>query len=157
MGFPTHLVASGRASRGIAGRATGARVVAAPQGGLFARPARIRYANDMESPPKNAADVGFFVGFFATITEPQAVLMPVTFAFVIRLYLSFTSYYISGEAGFIFLMTGAVWLFLTTLRNGRIGIALGARAVPGLAYFYRKEGIGLLILGAAFLPAAALI
>lgn len=54
-------------------------------------------------------------------------------------------------------MTGAVWLFLTTLRNGRIGIALGARAVPGLAYFYRKEGIGLLILGAAFLPAAALI
>lgn len=61
------------------------------------------------------------------------------------------------EAGYIFLMTAAVWLLLKTLHGGRISDALAAGAVGGCAYLYRTEAIGLLVLGAAFMPFAALV
>ena len=59
------------------------------------------------------------------------------------------------EAGYIFLMTGAVWLLLKALRGGRISDALVGGAAGGCAYLYRTEAIGLLVLGVAFMSFAA--
>jgi dolichyl-phosphate-mannose-protein mannosyltransferase len=61
------------------------------------------------------------------------------------------------EAGYIFLVTAAVWLLQKTLRSGRTSDALVAGAVGGCAYLYRTEAIGLLVFGAAFIPLAALV
>jgi len=61
------------------------------------------------------------------------------------------------EAGYIFLATGAIWLLLKGLHERRLGITALSGAVGGLAYLYRTEGIGLLVLGMMFMPAAEVI
>jgi hypothetical protein len=61
------------------------------------------------------------------------------------------------EAGYIAFMTSAAWLVLKAIRTRRWSIAATAGAVGGLAYLYRTEGIGMLLAGAGFLVAQALI
>jgi 4-amino-4-deoxy-L-arabinose transferase-like glycosyltransferase len=61
------------------------------------------------------------------------------------------------EAGYIFLTTSAAWLMLKAQRENRVAIAALAGGVAGLAYLYRTEAIGLILLAVAFPPAAALI
>jgi Dolichyl-phosphate-mannose-protein mannosyltransferase len=61
------------------------------------------------------------------------------------------------EAGFIFLMTAAVWLLLRGLTDHRIVNVAAAGLVGGIAYLYRTEAIGLLVFTAAFIPLAAIL
>lgn len=56
------------------------------------------------------------------------------------------------EAGFIFLMTGAMCALVMSLKRHQMALAAAAGTVGGLAYLYRTEAIGLLIFGAAFIP-----
>ena len=60
------------------------------------------------------------------------------------------------EAGFVFLMTAAVWMLIVGLKRQRIATVAAAGIIGGLAYLYRTEAIGLLIFGVGFVPAAAL-
>ncbi len=59
------------------------------------------------------------------------------------------------EAGFVCLMTGAAWLFVAGGRRRRLACFVGAGVVGGLAYLYRAEGIGLLMVCEAALLAGA--
>jgi len=60
------------------------------------------------------------------------------------------------EAGFIFLLTAAVWMLIAGLKRRQIVTVAAAGVVGGLAYLYRTEAIGLMIFGAGFVPVAAL-
>lgn len=60
------------------------------------------------------------------------------------------------EAGFIFLLTAAVWMLIAGLKRQRIAIVAAAGVIGGLAYLYRTEAIGLMLFGVGFVPAAAL-
>jgi hypothetical protein len=60
------------------------------------------------------------------------------------------------EAGFIFLLTTAVWLLIAGLKRERIALVAAAGLVGGLAYLYRTEAFGLLIVGIGFVLTAAL-
>ncbi len=55
------------------------------------------------------------------------------------------------EAGFLCLMTGALWLFASGLNRQSVARFALAGVFGGAAYLYRDEGIGLLIAGCAFL------
>ncbi|HKV54952.1 MAG TPA: glycosyltransferase family 39 protein [Candidatus Binataceae bacterium] len=61
------------------------------------------------------------------------------------------------EAGYICLMTAGCWMLLKALHDRRAGFAALAGLVGGLGYLYRTEGIGLLLLGIAVFPAAAIV
>jgi len=61
------------------------------------------------------------------------------------------------EAGFIFLMTAAMWLLVSGLTDHRIVNVAGAGLVGGIAYLYRTEAIGLLVFAAAFIPLASIL
>jgi len=61
------------------------------------------------------------------------------------------------EAGYIFLMTGTVWLLIRSVRTRRVRTAAAAGALGGLAYLYRTEAIGLPMVGIAALAAASLV
>jgi len=63
---------------------------------------------------------------------------------------------IRTEAGYICLTTTAVWLLLKAVREARTPVALLAGFAAGAAYLYRTEAIGLIFLGAAYPPAAAM-
>lgn len=58
------------------------------------------------------------------------------------------------EAGFIFLLTTAVWLLIAGLKQERIALVAGTGLVGGLAYLYRTEAFGLLIFGIGFVMIA---
>jgi hypothetical protein len=60
------------------------------------------------------------------------------------------------EAGFVFLLTAAVWLLIVALKRRRIAIAVAAGLVGGLAYLYRTEAIGFALFAAGFVLAGAL-
>jgi hypothetical protein len=60
------------------------------------------------------------------------------------------------EAGFVFLLSGAMWLLIAGLKRDRIAIVAAAGVCGGLAYLYRTEAIGLLLFAIGFMPAAAL-
>jgi hypothetical protein len=60
------------------------------------------------------------------------------------------------EAGFVFLLTAAMWLLIAGLKRNRIAIVAAAGACGGLAYLYRTEAIGLPFFVIGFMPAAAL-
>jgi 4-amino-4-deoxy-L-arabinose transferase-like glycosyltransferase len=53
------------------------------------------------------------------------------------------------EAGFICLTLAAVWLFVAGVKRERLTLVLLGGAVGGVAYLYRAEGIGLLVVVAA--------
>ena len=59
------------------------------------------------------------------------------------------------EAGFVFLMTAAVWLLLVALQRRRGIIAAAAGVIGGLAYLYRTEAIGFVVFAAGFVLAGA--
>jgi Dolichyl-phosphate-mannose-protein mannosyltransferase len=61
------------------------------------------------------------------------------------------------EAGFIFLMTTAVWVLLSGMKSERLIDFAGAGLIGGIAYLYRTEAIGLLVFGAAFIPLRAFL
>ena len=61
------------------------------------------------------------------------------------------------EAGYIFFTTLAVWLILRATREGSLPLAAGAGAVVGLAYLYRTEAVGLILLNAIFPALSALL
>jgi hypothetical protein len=60
------------------------------------------------------------------------------------------------EAGFVFLLTAAVWRLIAGLKRQRIATVAMAGIIGGLAYLYRTEAIGLLLFAVGFVPAAAL-
>jgi Dolichyl-phosphate-mannose-protein mannosyltransferase len=60
------------------------------------------------------------------------------------------------EAGFVFLLTAAVWMLIVGLKRQRIATVATAGVIGGLAYLYRTEAIGLLLFAVGFVPAAAL-
>jgi len=61
------------------------------------------------------------------------------------------------EAGFIFLMTTAVWLLINGLKFQRLAYIVTAGLVGGIAYLYRTEAIGLVVFGSAFIPLGAIL
>ncbi len=61
------------------------------------------------------------------------------------------------EAGFISLMLAAVYLFMKGIRSQRLATIAFAGAVGGVAYLYRTEAIGLLIVCVAFLFLGAVV
>lgn len=61
------------------------------------------------------------------------------------------------EAGYICLLAAASWMLLRGINRRAIGACAIAGAIGGLAYLYRTEGIGFLIVGAMFIPATALL
>ncbi|MGA2412597.1 MAG: glycosyltransferase family 39 protein, partial [Candidatus Binataceae bacterium] len=61
------------------------------------------------------------------------------------------------EAGFIMLMTAAVWLLIISLAQLRLMIAAAAGLAGGAAFLYRTEALGLLIFASAFIPAGAML
>ena len=61
------------------------------------------------------------------------------------------------EAGFIFLMTAAVWLLVSGMKSHRLINCTAAGLVGGVAFLYRTEAIGLLVFGAAFIPLGAIL
>ncbi len=60
------------------------------------------------------------------------------------------------EAGFVFLLTAAVWLLIAGLKRRRSAIAGAAGMVGGLAYLYRTEAIGLMLFAVGFVLAGSL-
>ena len=60
------------------------------------------------------------------------------------------------EAGFIFLMTAALWILIAGLKRRRIAVVAAAGLCGGVAYLYRTEAIGLMLFTVGFIPAAAL-
>ena len=60
------------------------------------------------------------------------------------------------EAGFVFLLTAAVWRLIAGLKRQRIATVAMAGIIGGIAYLYRTEAIGLLLFAVGFMPAAAL-
>lgn len=61
------------------------------------------------------------------------------------------------EAGFIFLITASVLLLIRGLKRQCAALILAAGVIGGIGYLYRTEGIGLLIVGAGFTAAGALL
>lgn len=61
------------------------------------------------------------------------------------------------EAGFVLLMTAAVWLLVNSLKRQRLLMAVAAGMTGGVAYLYRTEAIGLLVFAAAFIPLGAML
>jgi len=49
------------------------------------------------------------------------------------------------EAGFIFLVTAAVWMLIAGLKRTRIAFVAASGMVGGLGYLYRTEAFGLMI------------
>jgi hypothetical protein len=60
------------------------------------------------------------------------------------------------EAGFIFLLTAAVWMLIAGLKRARVAVIAAAGTVGGLAYLYRTEAFGLMLFVIGFIPVAAL-
>jgi len=60
------------------------------------------------------------------------------------------------EAGFVFLLTAAMWLLIAGLKRHRIAIVVAAGISSGIAYLYRTEAIGLPLFVAGFVLPAAL-
>ena len=61
------------------------------------------------------------------------------------------------EAGFVFLMTAAIWLLVSGMKSRRLIEFAAAGLIGGIAYLYRTEAIGLLVFEAAFIPVGALL
>jgi hypothetical protein len=61
------------------------------------------------------------------------------------------------EAGFVFLMTAAVWVLVSGMKSQRLSESAAAGLIGGIAYLYRTEAIGLLVFGAAFIPLGAVL
>jgi hypothetical protein len=61
------------------------------------------------------------------------------------------------EAGYICLLAAASWMLLRGINSRAIGACAIAGAIGGVAYLYRTEGIGFLVVGATFIPATALL
>jgi hypothetical protein len=61
------------------------------------------------------------------------------------------------EAGFIFLMTAAVWVLISGIKSQRLIDFAAAGLIGGIAYLYRTEAIGLLVFGVAFIPLGAVL
>ena len=61
------------------------------------------------------------------------------------------------EAGYLCLMTGMLWLFASGLNRQSAARFALAGVFGGAAYLYRAEGIGLLIVGCAFLMLGAAV
>ncbi|MGH8013951.1 MAG: glycosyltransferase family 39 protein, partial [Candidatus Binataceae bacterium] len=61
------------------------------------------------------------------------------------------------EAGFILLITTTALLIIRGLKRRRMALVIAAGACGGLAYLYRTEGVGLLLVCGLFIPAGALI
>jgi hypothetical protein len=61
------------------------------------------------------------------------------------------------EAGFIFLMTAAVWLMVNGLKLRRLVHFAAAGLIGGIGYLYRTEAIGLVVFGAAFIPLGGIV
>lgn len=59
------------------------------------------------------------------------------------------------EAGYIFLTTTAAWLIMRASNKRRLSLAAASGIVAGLAYLFRTEGIGFIVLGVCFFPAAS--
>jgi Dolichyl-phosphate-mannose-protein mannosyltransferase len=59
------------------------------------------------------------------------------------------------EAGFVFLMTAAMWMLIAGLKRQRLAIVAAAGVSAGLAYLYRTEAIGFVLFVAGFTPVAA--
>jgi dolichyl-phosphate-mannose-protein mannosyltransferase len=60
------------------------------------------------------------------------------------------------EAGFIFLLTAAMWMLIAGLKRHRIAIVAASGVGGGVAYLYRTEAIGLMLFALGFMPVAAL-
>ncbi len=60
------------------------------------------------------------------------------------------------EAGFICLLTTAVWILIVGLKRQRIAVVAAAGMIGGVAYLYRTEAFGLMLFVIAFVPLAAL-
>src|SRR6202521_2109674 len=60
------------------------------------------------------------------------------------------------EAGFIFLLTAAMWMLIVGLKRRRIAIVAASGVGGGVAYLYRTEAIGLMLFALGFMPVAAL-
>jgi hypothetical protein len=79
-------------------------------------------------------------------------------AFLVAIHPEMAAYAASvrTEAGFIFLVTAALWLLITGLKQDRIAVIAAAGMVGGLAYLYRTEAFGLVLFVSGFIPMAAL-
>ncbi len=60
------------------------------------------------------------------------------------------------EAGFVFLLTAAMWMLIAGLKRERFAFVAVAGISSGLAYLYRTEAIGVVLFVAGFTPLAAL-
>lgn len=61
------------------------------------------------------------------------------------------------EAGYMCLLVAASWILLRGTNRRAIQDCALAGVIGGVAYLYRTEGVGFLIVGAIFIPATALI
>jgi Dolichyl-phosphate-mannose-protein mannosyltransferase len=59
------------------------------------------------------------------------------------------------EAGFVFLLTAALWMLIAGLKRQRIAIVAAAGVIGGIAYLYRTEAIGFMLFVVGFMPVAA--
>jgi hypothetical protein len=60
------------------------------------------------------------------------------------------------EAGFVFLLTAAMWMLIAGLKQQGLAIVAASGVGAGLAYLYRTEAIGFVLFAAGFMPVAAL-